>query len=151
MATGIQSSDSKLGVTVRLVEGATAANGAPSGAAAGFAWADLAIGYVGISELGVQLYSTAGSDVMTLSYARLWGYNATSAKWFPVGPGMDADKGKLNAGLAFGETATDEIRHEEMVSWPTLFDRIYVELGVFGGTATALSVDIVVPRNRRIH
>lgn len=147
MTVGIQPSDSKRGLTVRLVESATTANGAPSAATDGFALDDLKLGYVPALEIEIQIASDAGSGVMTCSYARVWGYNATTARWFPVGTGSDADKGKLNNAAVLGETGTDAIRHAELFLFPGLFDRIYIELGVFGGAATALDVDVVFPRN----
>jgi hypothetical protein len=151
MATGIQTASPRL-KTVRLVESATAANGAPTGAPSSTPAAT--VGFLLSSEtlIGpdctVRLYSTAGSGVMTLSYARVWGYSTASTAWVPLGVGTDADKGKLNNGAAFGETAADVIAHAEPLYDITHFDGVYVELGVFGGTATAISVDLDFPINR---
>ena len=156
MATGIQSTDSRLVVTVRLVESATAANAVPSGAptgtpatGVGFDMSLLGYGYVFPEHCTVRLYSTAGSGTMTLSYARLYGYSRVSGLWSPLGIGTDADKGKLNDGDAFGETESDLIRHQERFDLPGHFDGIYCRLGTFGGTSTAISVEVDFPRYAR--
>jgi hypothetical protein len=56
---------------------------------------------------------------------------------------------QLNAGLPLEETSSNVIGHAEMVTIPSLFDRIYVELGTFSATDFATDVDILIPRYRR--
>lgn len=146
MATGLQTSASTRVKTVRLVESATAANGVPSGAPS--ATPAATVGFLLGSETllqgscTVRIYETAGSGTMTLAYARLWGYSPTSGKWSALGTGTDADKGKLNNGGAFGETGTNELRHQEVIGYLHHLHGIYIELGTIGGTATALSVEL---------
>lgn len=157
MATGLQSTESKRVVTVRLVEGATAANGAPTGiplptptAGRGFDLSALQSGFVIAGHAGVRIYSTAGSGTMSCSYARMWTYSLSSGLWTPAGVGTAADKGKLNGGAALEETSADAIRHHELMLYPGASDGIYIELGVFGGTATALTVEVDLPRHAQM-
>ena len=152
MATGLQSVTASTRIkTVRLVEAATAANGVPSGAPSSTPAATVGFALGSHTLLGpdctVRLYSTAGSATMTLSYARVWGYSVASGVWCPLGIGTDADKGKINNAGTFGETGADVIRHSELLTGIHHFDGIYVELGTFGGTATAITVDLDFPIN----
>jgi hypothetical protein len=156
MATGIQSSNSRRVVTVRLVESATAANavpaGLPSGTPAtgvGFDMGLLGYGNIFPLDCTVRVYSTAGSNTMSCSYGRLYGYSIVSGLWSPLGAGASTTSGMLNNGLAFAEDETDLIRTQERFDLPGHFDGIYCRLGVFGGTATALSVEIDFPRYAR--
>jgi hypothetical protein len=151
MATGIQSSDSKLTYTVRLVEGALAANGVPTAvpiatptAGVGFLMPALAAGYALAPECSIWIYTTAGSATMGIAPSRLWGFHWTSATaglWFPMGTGTAATAGYLNEGVAYDETGTDQISRVEVVYLPSHCDGIYVQLGVITGTATAVNVD----------
>ena len=154
MATGIQSSDSKRVTVVRLVENATAANGVPVGAptatpaaGVGFDLNELKSGNVLPDWVSVRIYETAGSGVMTLASARLWGFSLVSGKWTPLGIGGDTTKGLLNSGSTFGETGTDQLRHQEPLMLPGHLDGVYIELGTIAGAATALSVEIDFPRH----
>lgn len=154
MATGRQSTDSKRVITVRMVESATAANGAPTGlplpipaATVGYDLSDLGAGYVLPDSVTVRIYETAGSGTMTLSYARMWGYSLASGLWTPLGLGTGTDKGKLNNAAAFDESGNNQLRHSEPLIFLHHIDGIYVELGVFGGTATALTASIDFPRH----
>lgn len=156
MATGAQSTESRRTVTVRLVEGATAANGAPSGApmstpTAGKGYDPIDLNYRSHmpDNCAVRIKSTAGSATMTVSYARAWGYSLSGANWTPLGTGADATKGYLNGGTALGEVSADSIVHEEVLYFPHLIDGIYIELGVFGGTSTAVNVEVDFPRGPR--
>lgn len=157
MATGLQSTNSKRVATVRLVEAATAANGAPTGvplavptAGRGFDLSQLGSAYVFPETAGLRVYSTAGSGTMTCSFIKLWTYSLSSGLWSPVGTGSDGlTIGELNGGDALTETDTDVIRHHELLLYPGMSDGVYIELGTFGGTATALTVELDIPRHRR--
>jgi len=75
--------------------------------------------------------ATAG----TITYIRMWGWfpDATHAtnKWFPLGGGPAADKGKLNADAStaylFAETASDLIRHAERLRGIRECTRVFAE------------------------
>ena len=101
-------------------------------------------------DVVVTVYSTAGSATMTTT-VKLWGYTIASGVWVPLGTGADATKGTINAGAAIGETAgiADVIRHSEIVSGLFNFDRVYAELTAIGGTATAITVDVLIVRPDR--
>lgn len=125
-----------------LLTAATATNGAPTLVTEG----------VSLSAAGVMgdrgrlyVYSTAGSVTMTVTI-RLWGYSAVSATWHPLGTGADADKGKINAAVACGETSTDFIAHSEVVEGLESIERIYAEIAAIGGTATAISAALIARR-----
>lgn len=149
MATGIQSTSSTRVKTVRLVESATAANGAPSGAptstpaaTVGFLISTTSLPQ---TDCTVRIYETAGSGTMAMTYARAWGYSVSSATWAPLGVGTDAAKGYLNGGSGFGETGNNQLRHAEPLVFSNHLDGIYIELGVISGTNTALSVELDFP------
>ena len=97
----------------------------------------------------IRIYETAGSGVITIASARLLLFDATSGKVFPAGIGTDADKGKLNVAGAFGETGTDQLRHQELLSYPGHSDGIQIALGTFGGTSPTFNVDLWLPSPRR--
>lgn len=142
-----------------LLKGATATNSPPSAATAGVAvhqdsrmaanTPDQALGFAtGVVEKSIIFVTnSAGSDTVTTTL-RLWGYLAAMATWVPVGTGTDADKGKLNAGAAIGESVTDGIRHAEPLLLAGHFDRLYVEVVAIGGTATAIDVWITAGRDQ---
>ena len=74
------------------------------------------------------------STVGSVAYVRYWAWfpKAYGAdKWFPLGSGADADKGKLNAdgGYSLGETGTNKIRHTEIVRGFQHATRLYAEYG----------------------
>jgi hypothetical protein len=77
---------------------------------------------------------------------KLWGYTVSSGVWKPLGTGADATKGTINGGAAIGETAgiSDVVRHSEIVSGLFNFDRVYAEIVAIGGTATAITVDVLI-------
>ena len=131
MATGFRDS-------VQLLTAATAANGVPTLATHGQPLNDIRYADSGV----LTVASTAGSVVMTVTI-RLWGYEADSAEWFPLGVGPDATKGIINGGVALGETSADQIAHSEIVSNIQSIDRIYAEITAIGGTATAISCWLV--------
>jgi hypothetical protein len=126
---------------IQLLTAAEATTLAPALAADGFALdrgsdlrrADAAL---------LLVKSTAGSDAMSVTI-RLWGYSEYGAAWFPLGAGADASKGVINLESAMGETGTDSIRHSEIVSGLSVFDRLYAQVTAIGGTATAISAYLV--------
>lgn len=137
------------GTTKSLVvlASATAANGAPSGAAAGIAIHEISNLFNFMpSEVGLLVYSTAGSGTMTCSI-RVWAYHPGPGDWFPLGTGADGTKGLINAGSTIGETASDKIRHLETLTLPGIAgSRLYFEIVSIGGTGTAVEVALVARR-----
>ena len=130
---------------ITLLTAAVATNSPPSGASAGVDVSGVFGSFTAIDWAVLQVRSTAGSATMTVAI-RLWGYNALSAAWFPLGVGADATKGAINAGTTLGETAADTIRHTEPVYYVSAFDRVYAEITAIGGTSTAITVELIVPR-----
>lgn len=162
MATGLQatSTSSDRYLTIRLLDGELAATGKPvEGAAATVLQPDptpdeffdlrsVNDSFKGAFPTACQLlvYNTAGTNPVSATFVRMWGYNAASGKMFPLGIGADADKGKINGGAALGETDTDDLRHAEVVLYLGMWDGIMAELGVTGGTgAEAFNVDLLIP------
>lgn len=148
MATGLSSSTNAN--VWRILEARTSNNSPPSGASAGEAnpvSGNLISPVPDVAEVLVR--STAGSATMTCT-VRLWGYVTSIATWFPLGPGADATKGYLNNGAAIGETSTDSITHAERVRGLFSFDRIYAEILAIGGTATAITVEVLIPPAGRV-
>ena len=131
---------------IELLASATATNSPPSGASAGLATKALLRLFGGMpSVCTLLLYSTAGSGTMTVT-CRLWGYSEAGTVWTPMGFGADSTKGVINAVSAIGETVTDGIRHSETVSLPGHFSRLYLEITAIGGTATAVTAQLVARR-----
>lgn len=152
MATGIQNSDSKQTVTIRLVEGATATTSTPTGAPSatpasgtGFDLRKLEWGGLLPDSAEIHVYSTAGSGVMDVT-ARVWNYALSGAVWAPLGTGAAATKGILNNGAAIGETGSDTIRHSEPLAYIANLDGIAVTIDGINGTDTAINVDLVFSR-----
>lgn len=143
---------------VQVINAITAANGVPSGAAAGvplfkssqdmqFINPQFDGFYDNIDEADLVLKVT-GTGVLTIAYLRLWGFHKLSkgpvpvtdaSDWFPMGTGADADKGKLNgATVALGEVKTDVVLHMEKIRGLRNLDRFYLEVGTVGGTVTSI-------------
>jgi hypothetical protein len=135
---------------IKLLNAATATNGVPSGATAGFALRgpkaqyDLQLGEA--QDAIIVAYSTAGSAVMTVTL-KLWGYVAELDKWFPFGSATtDANRGLLNAATAIGELASPGdtlVFSDKAPSGFYIFDRLYLEITAIGGTATAITAYII--------
>lgn len=87
----------------------------------------------------------AGTGVLTFTGGRLWGYHTASAKWYPLGTGTDADKGKINGGVALGEVSADNLVHAEPVLFLGHFDRVYLE-GTPAGTNPLFEAWLITPR-----
>jgi hypothetical protein len=160
MATGIQSTSSKRGLVVRLLEGLTAANSTlPTVTAVAsefptstefFDLSLLGDGYILPEDASIRISESAGSGALSIAYARLWIYDRFSGKSYPAGIGTDASKGKLNNGAALGITATGLLRHTEPLLFVGHADGIQVELGAIGGSSSpAFHVDLWIPRYAR--
>ena len=132
--------------SICLLPPTTAPNGPPTDAGAGLEVAAISALWQGrlSVELGLLLYSTAGSGVMTAK-GRLWSYHPGPADWFPLGTGADGTKGVVNATNQIGETSADKIRHQETLALPGLVGtRIYFEITeALGGTGTSVTVELV--------
>ena len=87
--------------------------------------------------------STAGSGTMSAA-VRLWGYSAVAHDWFPLGVGVDTLKGTINGGVTLQETGGDAIAHVENIEGLENIERIHAEITSIGGTATAITVMMVV-------
>lgn len=125
--------------TVQLLTDAVAANGVPTLISDGQPLNDLSQGAKFADSYAFILQSTAGSVVMTVTI-KLWVWSNIAAAWAPFGANATAaDKGLLNAGNAIDETQADLINHSEVLEGLQHFDRIYAEITVIGGTATAVS------------
>lgn len=148
---------------VQILNGVTAANGPPSGAAAGvplnrdsramqFINTQLDGFYDNIDEVALLL-KTAGGTASTISFIRAWGYFEVSkgpagattaprgveaADWFPLGIGTGANKGKLNGGAALDETKAGIILHTEKIRGLREPSRFYLEIGVVAGTPSTI-------------
>lgn len=147
MATGDDFFDTQAYRATKLLDQVTATNGAPSAATAGVAMKDFNRPYVASREASVVVVSTAGSGTMTVTI-KMWGYLAAASRWVPLGKNSTAaTKGILNDGNAIAETGTDSIGHAEPLLFAGHFDRIYAEVTAIGGTDTAITVWLVVPRN----
>lgn len=94
----------------------------------------------------IVIRSTAGSGAMTLGACRVIVGDKASGKAGPYGVGADATKGMLNNGAGFGETSTDGIYHREEIAGLSTIDGIQVQLGAFGGTAPAFTVELILPK-----
>jgi hypothetical protein len=163
MALGLQAQTNDRYYTIRLIEGAAAATGRPpDGSAAGdddplqpdptpdefFDLRSIAGNFKGAfpTPCQVLVYNTAGTNVVSVTYVKLWGYNITSGRAFPLGAGADADRGKLNNGGSVGEVDTDDVRLAEVVLYLGLWDGIQAEVGVTAGTGSeAFNVDLLIP------
>jgi hypothetical protein len=135
---------------VEILASATATNGPPSGATAGIEVNALKIYGEHIPDvMALKVYSTAGSGSMTCDL-RLWTYSTTGTVWLPPGTGTGGvaagAKGSLNGGVQITETEADKIQHVELVQFLEHFDRLYLEIVGIGGTSTAITGILVIPR-----
>lgn len=120
--------------SIQLLTAATATNGVPTASSDGLELNSLKFP----EDALLTLRSTAGSGTMTVN-VRLWGYEADSAKWFPLGVGADSTKGTIDSGTDIAETSANQISHAEIISGLRHFDRIYAEITAITGTSTAIS------------
>ena len=128
-----------------LLTAATATNSAPSAATDGVSLRSADPGssesWMAADSAMLLVYSTAGAGQSVT--IKLWGYDGPSGGWFPLGAGTDSGKGVINDGSAMGETSADTVRHSEYVVGLSAFSRLYAEVTAIGGTATAVSCDII--------
>lgn len=153
MATGLQGN---FGATfvIRLLEAATATNSPP----ATYAGAGIDIGAIfdnmygtkgWPSSVGLLVHTSAGSGTITAT-VKLWagvlGVGASGAGvYVSASPGSATLAGVLNGGAAFDEHATDIIHRLDIIQLPRLCQKMYAEITAIGGTATAVSVDLICP------
>lgn len=148
MATGFQTSTSAKYQTFRLVDGATGAGvAAPSAATSGVAIEGWSPKLLQTDTFFLAVTDRSGTGTLGFTYAKLWGYIADLNKWFPVGTGADADRGKLNDAAAVGEVAADDLRLIEITANVGLFDRLAVEINTVTGTNPVIDVDLLIPRH----
>ena len=132
-----------------LITDGGAANGKPSGAAAGVTWKRQIAGNttygvtkpIGLPQDTCWAQCTVTATVTAAAAGtviiKLWWYYAVRDKWIPwdVNPyrplgSSDANRGKLNNGNAIGEidTVDDFLRHGELVYLPLEAERFYAEV-----------------------
>lgn len=120
---------------IELLASATAANGIPSGAAAGIEINSLALNGKVPDKIRVGINSTAGSGTMTATL-RVWG--RAGAIWFRL-KDLNASSATPSTAAAIAETSADAIQYSEEVSGVSGCDRLYLELVAIAGTATAVT------------
>lgn len=157
MATGYQNSENSNCHRIVLLSGATAANtvtvptvtlsSTPTGAQLFDLWTFRNTVGGQLADKGhIVIRSTAGSGVMTLGACRVFVSDKASGVGGPYGVGADSTKGQLNNGAAFGETGSDVIYHREEITGLSTIDGIQVQLGAFGGTDPAFTVELLIPK-----
>lgn len=156
MALGVQGTPKGRLAIVRLVEAAIASAAAPSALGDGVAVSDLTSQFDPENECTLLCYTTAGAGVITCAYIRPRGLvleqvaAAGPNKWFPLGTGTDADKGKLNELIAQGEVDANQLLHAERLFGILDYDRLGCELGAIAGDGTQrVNVDLVFRARRR--
>ena len=148
MATGLQTDPlSNRYQVLRVVDGAGAGGVAAPSAATDGVEMPKNQQTLATERCAVAISDRSGSGTLSITYAKIWGYIKFLNKWFPLGTGADADRGKLNEGIALGEVAADDLRLIEEVGDLSLFDRVAVELNAVGGTSPVIDVDIIIPNN----
>lgn len=153
MATGLQSTNSKTTAILRVAEFTTSGIAAPTASDAGVRVPALSKPGAPPLDATVRVYTTAGTGTLSIAYVRLWGRWEGETRWFPLGTGATADKGKLNQNTpgtvtALGETATDQLCHAEPFLYVGHCDYVFAEVNTVGGSDTEGVVDIVFPRGR---
>lgn len=152
MATGRISTNDASQVVIRLLDAATATTAVPVYADDGVDVGEIideVYGTAGRPEYGhLHIYTTAGSDTMTAT-TKLWaGYltSGSTGRYSAASPGAAAAAGVLNGGAASDEHATDNINRTEVVFFGRVFPRkLAVQVTAIGGTATAVTVDLILP------
>lgn len=99
-------------------------------------------GFADINQDVEILVEGATSGSGSIAFVRLWAWypGAIAAnKWFPLGIGTDANKGKLNNTAALGETGTNIIRHAEVLGALRAFTKLYAQ---YGALTNVTRVDI---------
>lgn len=139
---------------IKLIENVIATSAAPSAATDGvpvhqtklYETADKALSYsqhpAAEATLVIDVVGSAGT---VTGMFRLWGYQECTGKWYPMGTGADADKGKVNEGTELGEVASNVVLHAEPVLYVGHFDRIYLQCTAIGGTDATANAWLVTP------
>lgn len=154
MATGLQTQADSRTIIVRILESATVVNSPP----ASYAAAGVDVGAVLDSVYGAKAWpascavavtTSAGSGVMSAT-VKLWagilGIGAAGAGLYcAAGIGAGASSGLLNGGAAFDEHAADNIGRIDVIDLPGIARKWYAEITAIGGTATAVTVDLIFP------
>lgn len=78
---------------------------------------------------------------------RIWGYDSHTSDWYPLGIGMDAEKGKLNDGLDLGETTADKAVHTQPITQPGRWTRLFAQVLSSSGTGRKFSVYLKCSKN----
>ncbi len=158
MALGLLGSASGRTLQVRLAENVGAAGlAAPTLVTDGF---DLLVGPAvfkrfHFDDRGAIMISKVSGTGVSIASARLFGYYSEHAggdgpaSWGPMGPGTNADRGKLNLGGVIGEVETTKILLLEDVDGLLVVERIAVALGAIAGTLPVVNVDLILKRRVR--
>jgi hypothetical protein len=120
---------------VECLASVTAANGIPSGAAAGIDTNLLRIKGQMPDKIRMGVKSTAGSGTMTVTL-RAWGY--AGAIWFRL-KDLNASSAAPHTPVAIAETSADAIQYTEEVSGISGCSRIFLEVVAIAGTSTAVT------------
>lgn len=126
---------------VTLLTDAIATTTVPTTVAHGVDITDIA--HYNTGSLQVISSDFLAGEVMSCTL-RLRGWSPDVGKWLTLGPGPDADKGKINLYASLGETSTDAIAHEETITGLRAFTRLDCEVVAIAGTDTAITVVLVV-------
>jgi hypothetical protein len=154
MTLGLQGQVDPRHFVIRILEDATATNGVPSSYAA----AGVDVGAILDTQYGAKAWPTscvvfvhtsAGSGTMTATI-KLWGGvlgvgAAGAGKYGAAGTGSSSTSGLLNGGAAFDEHAADNINRLDVIDLPGVCRKWYAEVTAIGGTATAVTVDLIFP------
>lgn len=107
------------------------------------------------ADRGAIMISKVSGTGVSIASARLFGYYGEHvegdgpASWGAMGPGTNADRGKLNLAGVIGEVETTKILLLEDVDGLLAIERIAVGLGVISGTLPVVNVDLIL--TRRVH
>lgn len=152
MATGLQTTGASRTHVIRILEGRTTTNGAPSsyandGVDVGAILDSLYGTKAWPSSCDVAVYTTAGSGTVSATI-KLWcGHPSlgSAGVYLAAGTGSSSVAGVLNGGLAFDEHAADVIGRVDTITNPGSFKKWYAEVTAISGTSTAVNVDLIYP------
>ena len=102
-----------------------------------------------VDECEILVYGTrSGGSAVSVAFVRVWGYEAKSAMWYPLGEGVTDNKGKLNpdATVAFviDETSSGNLRHAERLAGIREFTRVYIQYGAITNTFNASGLNVLL-------
>lgn len=151
MATGLIATDDPTVNVIRILDAATATTAVPVYATDGVdvgAILDDRYGKAAWPTMcGVAVRTTAGSATMTATI-KLWAgyrYSVSAGQYLAASPGSSTTAGLLNGGAALDEHATDDIGRMDIISYPRLARKWAAQVTAIGGTATAVTVDLIFP------